>query len=47
MAELGRLDVLGNFQKHTAKIIVECINATLIQVIRPGKSNTSLLLTSS
>lgn len=47
MTELVGLDVSGNFQKHTAKIIVQCIDTTLIQVIITDKSNTSLLLTSS
>ena len=45
--KLVGLDVLGNFQKHTAKIIVQYIDTTFVQVIIPDKSNTNLLLTSS
>jgi len=44
--ELVELVVSGNFQKHTAKIIVQCIDTTLIQVIIPHKPNTNQLLTS-
>lgn len=47
MMELVGLDVSGNFQTLIAKIIVQCTDSALIQVIIPGKSNTNLLLTSS